>query len=118
MTVQKPLVFCATFVASLTLLFAPTPTPAQATTTLVPACGAVNIRTGSSTTAPIKVSLGANASLTIVGQVSGGTWNAVCPSSKTGNTWYRVSAINGKSVSSLYGVASLYAATGVLTTAR
>jgi len=118
MTVQKPLVFCATFVASLALLFAPTPTPAQATTTLVPACGAVNIRTGSSTTAPIKVSLGANASLTIVGQVSGGTWNAVCPSSKTGNTWYRVSAINGKSVSSLYGVASLYAATGVLTTAR
>ena len=115
MTFRKPFLFHATIVASLALLFALTPSATSAaTTTMGPACSGVNVRTGPSTSASVKKSLGTHASLTIVGQVSGGRWHTVCPIAKTGSSWYQISAINGKTVRSLYGVASLYAASGVL----
>jgi uncharacterized protein YkwD len=90
------------------------PAPAATSTTMAPACAGVNLRTGPSTTRSIKVRLGTSARVTVVATVSGAHWATTCPKAKSGSGWYRISAINGKSVSSLYGVTSLYAATGVL----
>ena len=84
---------------------------------MVPACSSVNIRTGTSTGSAIKASLTAGSTVTVVAKVSGSSWSATCPTPKSGSGWYRISAVNGRSVSSLYGVSYLYAATGVLKTA-
>jgi len=102
-------------VAVLLAAFAATPGPAEAaTTTLVPACSGVNLRTGTTTTSAVKVRLATTAKVTAVATVSGASWRTVCAGTKSGKTWYRVSHVNGKTVRSLYGVAYLYAATGVL----
>jgi len=83
-------------------------------TAMVPACPGVNVRTGTSTTAAVRTRLTTSAKVTVVATVSGSHWSTTCPGAKSGSTWYRISAINGKSVSSLYGRTYLYAATGVL----
>ena len=90
------------------------PATAAASTTMVPACSGVNVRTSPSTAAAIKTRLGANTKLTVVATVSGSGWSATCPTAKTGSSWYRISAIDGKSVSSLSGSSYLYAASGLL----
>jgi SpoIID/LytB domain protein len=90
-------------------------TTAAASQTLVPACDGVNIRTSASTSATVKVKLGINSSVTVTSTVSGSAWSTTCPTAKSGSGWYLVSHVNGTSVSSLYGVSVLYAATGVLT---
>ena len=79
-----------------------------------PGCDGVNLRTSASTSGTIKTKAYLGTQLTVAGSVSGGSWSAVCPTSKSGSGWYKVTAINGSSVSSLYGVGVLYAATGVL----
>ena len=84
---------------------------------MVPACSGINVRTAASTGSAVKATLGANATLTVAAKVSGGRWRTACPNAKAGTTWYRVSAINGRSVKARYGVTYLYAATGVLTAA-
>ena len=99
----------------------PTPTTASASTppaavVLAPACDGVNIRTSTSTSSSIRVRLGRNATVTVSGTVAGSAWSTVCPTSKSGSGWYRVTHVNGTSVTALYGVSILYAATGVLTT--
>ena len=90
---------------------APAPTP---TRTKAPACARVNLRTGPATTRAVKVQLGPLARLRVVATVSGGHWSARCPTARSGGTWDKISAINGRSVKSLYGVTWLYAATGLL----
>ncbi len=92
----------------------PTPAPSPAGTAMVAACAGVNVRTSTSTSATVRTQLTASSTVTVVGTVSGGAWGTSCPTWKSGSSWYRISAINGRSVSSLYGVSSLYAATGVL----
>ena len=90
-------------------------TAATATaTTMVPACSGIHVRTGASTGSAVKASLATDARLTVVATVSGGAWKAACPTAKSGSTWYRVTAINGKTVKALYGFTYVYAATGVL----
>jgi stage II sporulation protein D len=92
--------------------------PVSATSSfMVPACDGVNIRSAASTSATAVVKLGLSATVTVTGTVSGGSWSTICPTSKAGSSWYAVSAINGTAVSTLYGAALLYAATGVLTAA-
>jgi uncharacterized protein YgiM (DUF1202 family) len=97
------------------LLIVSSPAAAAAPTTMVPACSGVNVRTTASTSAPIRTQLAASAKVTVLATIGGSRWSATCPGAKTGTTWYRISAINGKSVSSLYGQSYLYSATGVLT---
>ncbi len=105
----------ATIVAVLAVVTLAMPaTAATQPTSMVPACSGINIRTGTSTGSAIKTSLGASAKLTVSDKVSGGAWKTVCPTAKSGSTWYRITAINGKAVKDAYGVTSLYAATGVL----
>ncbi|TAK02165.1 MAG: SpoIID/LytB domain-containing protein [Chloroflexota bacterium] len=89
-------------------------TARAASQTLVPACSGVNIRTAASTRATIKVRLGLSSTVTVSGTVSGSRWGTSCPAWKSGSTWYKVSHVNGIPVTSLYGVTTLYAATGVL----
>lgn len=88
---------------------------AAASQTLAPACSGVNIRMGASTSSPIAVKLGLSATLTVTGSVSGSRWGTSCPTWKSGSSWYAITAVNGQSVTSLYGVAQVYGATGVLT---
>ena len=92
---------------------APTPT-APATQTLVPACDGINLRAATSTTATIKSRLGLGANVTVSAIAAGGAWSTTCPTAKAGSGWYVVTRVNGTSVQALFGVAALYAATGVL----
>ena len=96
------------------LIFVSAETRAASSTTMIPACSGVNVRTGPSMSSAVRTHLATSATLTVVATVGGSHWSTTCPSAKSGTSWYRISAINGKSVSRVYGQAYLYAATGVL----
>lgn len=83
--------------------------------TLYTACANTQVRTSASTTATVKAKLPAGTKVVALGMVTGSSWSVACPSSTSGNTWYRLTTINGKSVSSLYGVAYVYVAKGTMT---
>jgi GH25 family lysozyme M1 (1,4-beta-N-acetylmuramidase) len=84
-----------------------------ATTTKAALCGA-NLRTSTSVSARVRVSIRTGTKVSVVATPAGGSWRASCAgTTKTGKTWYRISAVNGKSVKSLYGVTYLYAASGL-----
>jgi GH25 family lysozyme M1 (1,4-beta-N-acetylmuramidase) len=92
-------------------LFGPVPT-----TTRVAAC-AVSLRTAASTTAPRKTSRPAGVDVTVIATVKGGGWRVTCAGrTVSGSTWYRITAIAGRKIESLYGVPYLYVATGLFTT--
>jgi stage II sporulation protein D len=99
---------------------APTPSPTASATagrTYVPACDGVNIRASTSTSSTIKARLGFGATVMVSGTTSGSAWSTSCPTAKAGSDWYVVTQVNGTSVKTLFGVAALYAATGVLVAA-
>ncbi len=96
---------------------APTASPAPGGQAYVPACDGVNIRTGATTSSTTRVRLPAGTPVTVTGQVAGGSWSTSCPTNKAGSGWYVVTAIDGRSVQSVYGTSALYAATGVLAVA-
>jgi GH25 family lysozyme M1 (1,4-beta-N-acetylmuramidase) len=57
--------------------------------------------------------------VTARGIVTGRSWRTECAGrTVSGNRWYRISAIAGRSVRSLYGVTYLYAATGLFRAAK
>lgn len=95
-----------------------TPPPSSTTSTYKPACDGVNLRTSASTSGTVKTKAYLGSLLTVSGSVTGGSWSTSCPTSKSGSGWYKVTAINGTSVSTLYGVSVLYAAGGVLVPAQ
>ncbi len=78
---------------------------------------AVRLRATPSTTATIITTLATGDGVTTTGTVTGGAWSATCVTSVAGSSWYKVSAVNGQSVSTLYGVAVVYAATGMFRSA-
>ena len=84
-------------------------------TTLYAACSSTLLRASPSTTASIKASLPQGATLVVYGTVTGSSWSVACPTSTSGTAWYRVTSVNGKTVSSLYGVSYVYVATGTMT---
>jgi lysozyme len=75
-------------------------------------CGA-NLRARPSVTSTIRRSVPIGSTVTVVGKVAGGYWKANCATSVHGSSWFKITAINGKSVSSLLGVSAVYAATGL-----
>jgi len=94
-----------------------TPSVVFATTTRIAACG-VSLRTSSSTTASLKTSIKVGTSVTVTATVTGGSWRATCAGgSLAGHHWYRISAINGKSVKSLYGRSYVYGASWLFNSA-
>ena len=77
------------------------------------ACSGVNLRMGVSTTRGIKTTLASGTKVTVASTAAGGSWTLTCAGQTvSGSKWYRITAINGKSTMSLYGLNSLYAATG------
>ena len=79
------------------------------------ACDAVSLRTGSSTGATKKASIAEGTRVTVIGTVTGGSWSTTCDGPVSGSAWYKISQVNGKSVSSLYGVSAVYGARGLFT---
>ena len=80
----------------------------------VTACSGVNVRTSPSTTAPVRATLGSGAKVTVALTVKGARWTVSCGgTTSTSTSWYRISAIDGVSVASRYGVSYLYAAAGL-----
>ena len=81
------------------------------------ACSSVSIRTSPSTGATKKTTLATGTKVaTGTGAVSGGSWSATCAGKTvSGKTWFAIKSINGSTVKALYGVSTLYAATGLFT---
>jgi GH25 family lysozyme M1 (1,4-beta-N-acetylmuramidase) len=85
-----------------------------ATTPRMAACDGVNLRDGAATTGTRKATLNAGANVTVVATLPGSSWATTCPDKPiSGTGWYRISAVDGKSASSLYGVSYVYGATGL-----
>ena len=107
--------FAPALVALALILGATLPAPvAAATATMAPACAGVNLRTLPKTTSNVKAKVGTTARVTVTGTVAGTAWAAVCGGATSGRTWYRITAINGRTVKSLYGITAVFAATGTL----
>jgi hypothetical protein len=55
--------------------------------------------------------------VTVVATVAGGSWKASCAGNAlSGTSWYRIGAVNGTSVKTLYGMTYLYAPSGLFKT--
>ncbi|MEO5704030.1 MAG: glycoside hydrolase family 25 protein [Candidatus Limnocylindrales bacterium] len=85
----------------------------KVTTTDYLANCSVRLRTSTSTSATTKAIIDVNSVVTSASKVTGGSWAAECAGSVSGSSWYKIIAVGGKSVSSLYGVSAVYAATGL-----
>jgi GH25 family lysozyme M1 (1,4-beta-N-acetylmuramidase) len=85
---------------------------APTTTGFISNCS-VRLRSSASTAAGTHAIIDENVVVTSVGKVSGGSWAADCPSSVSGTNWHKITAVGGKSVSSLYGVNAVYGAAGL-----
>ena len=90
----------------------PTPTAAPTTTNYISNCAA-RLRSSATTSASTVSLIDPNVVVTSSNKVSGGSWAADCPNSVSGDTWYKITVVGGKSVSSLYGVNVVYAASGL-----
>lgn len=93
-------------------LFKLVTTTTSTSTNVISNCG-VRLRTSASTTSKTMKIIDANTTVTAATRVSGGSWAADCKASVSGSSWYKITAVGGKSVSSLYGVSAVYAATGL-----
>lgn len=95
-------------------LIVPTAAVLAANTNYAANC-AVNLRSAADTSATVIDSIATDTVVTATGSVSGGAWSATCVTAVSGSTWYTITAVGGKSVSSLYGssVTAVYAATGL-----
>jgi hypothetical protein len=87
-----------------------------ATTSTSAKCSA-NLRTSASTTARVKVLIPSGTKVSVVATVTGGSYRTTClGTTVSARSWYRIAAINGRSVSSLYGVSYVYGATSLFKT--
>lgn len=77
----------------------------------------VRLRSSSSTSAKTVSIIDANMVVSASSKVNGGSWAADCLTDVSGSTWLKITAVGGKSVSSLYGVSAVYAASGLFRTA-
>lgn len=85
----------------------------EASTSSVSSNCAVNLRAHATVGAAVKKVIAVDTTVTVAGKVLGGWWSANCPAYVHGYYWYKITAINGRSVSSVYGVSAVYAATGL-----
>ena len=98
------------------LLLGLTSAVAAGATTMAPKCDYVRVRTGAGTTYAIKATLMTTSRVTVIATVAGGSYGTSCGTWVSGSTWYRINAVNGHSVSSLYGVSYVYGASGLFKT--
>jgi stage II sporulation protein D len=110
---RRPAAVIGAILAAALLLAAILPPPAARAATPVTmsvVCSGVSLRVSPSVATARKTTLALRARVTVSGTVRGGTWRATCPRAATGTTWIRITAINGRSVRSLYGISAVYAA--------
>jgi hypothetical protein len=80
--------------------------------TLTAACDAIGVRKSPSTTGALVARANRGATIHAVDTVSGDSYTVgACGTS--GDTWYEIDEINGKTVQSLYGVEFVYSAAGL-----
>ena len=79
------------------------------------ACDSINLRASASTSGTIKGTINTGTQVTVVATVAGGSWTVACPTSTSGSSWLQISAVNGTSTTSLYGVSAVYAASALFT---
>jgi GH25 family lysozyme M1 (1,4-beta-N-acetylmuramidase) len=91
---------------------APTPTPTPTTADLISNCS-VRLRANASIDADTTAIIAENIVVTAADAAPGGSWAADCAGSVSGDEWYRIVEVGGQSVSSLYGVPEVYAASGL-----
>jgi stage II sporulation protein D len=97
--------------AAATLMLLLSSTDALGATQVTPKCDDINLRTGPATTYTRKAQVDEGARLTVVATVTGGSYGSTCAGTYlSGSGWYKINAINGKSVKSLYGVSYVYGA--------
>lgn len=70
----------------------------------------LNIRSRPTTLSTIRVRIAKGTSVTTSGTVTGGAYMTNCPGSVSGSDWLAITTIGGRSVKSLYGVMTVYAA--------
>jgi GH25 family lysozyme M1 (1,4-beta-N-acetylmuramidase) len=74
----------------------------------------VNLRTGPASSTTAKTVLATDTKVLVATQVSGTSYSTTCAGKTvSGSGWYRIIGVNDKTVQSLYGVSSLYAASGL-----
>ncbi len=75
-----------------------------------------DLRTSPSRTARVKATIPKYTKVVVAAKVNGSSWSKACAGeTRTGTTWFRITAVNGKSVQSRYGVSSLYVRSGLFT---
>jgi len=85
-----------------------------ATVRVAVACDGAVLRTAASTSAARATSVKPGAIMTVWATVKGGPWSVSCNGTTvSASTWYRIGAVDGKPVSTLYGVSTVYAATAL-----
>lgn len=99
-------------IAGALLAAAIAPVASAAATTWIANCN-TNLRTAPDLSGTVKDVLDAGGTITADGTVTGDPWSVTCEGDHADNTWFKIVAVNGKSTSSLYGVAAVYAATGL-----
>ena len=70
----------------------------------------VRVRTSPKVTATTLKIINTGSIVKAVGSVTGGSYRADCPSSVSGTSWLKVTTVNGKSTSSLFGRSYVYVA--------
>ena len=91
------------------------PSDVLGASTLSTRCDGVSLRTRPSTSSTRKAVLPSGVQVNAVKKVTGGSWRVRCAGrTYTGNTWYRINNVNGRSASSRYGVSYVYSATALL----
>ena len=87
-----------------------------ATLSKVSTCSA-NLRTSTSVSAHVRAVIKTGTKISVAATKAGGSWRTTCAGKHvSGRFWYRISAVNGRSVRSLYGVTYLYAASSLFKT--
>ncbi|HJP88977.1 MAG TPA: glycoside hydrolase family 25 protein [Candidatus Limnocylindrales bacterium] len=85
---------------------------AAAATTYTANCN-TNLRASAKLSGTVVDILDAGGMVTADGTVTGDSWSVTCDGDHASNTWYKITAVNGKSTSTLYGRTAVYAATGL-----
>ena len=91
----------------------PTPEPPEVSTTSHVSNCSVRLRESASVDAATTAIIDQNIIVTSSGSVTGGTWEADCGEALSGTSWLQITAVGGQSVTSLYGVSVVYAASGL-----
>ena len=75
----------------------------------------VNLRTKPTTSATRKATIAAGTTVRVIATVTaGGSYSTECGGKDvSGKSWFKIDRVNGKSVSSLYGVSAVYGAAGL-----